>query len=101
MTNQIKHYDAIVIGTGQGGKPLAVALANAGWNTAVIERLHAGGNCVNVDCTANKTMVVSARVAFLLAALPIMEFIPAKIAVNLAEMHIPTLAESLNNPLNI
>jgi len=46
-------------------------------------------------------MVASARVAYLLAALPMMEFIPTKIAVNLAEMHIPTLAESLNNPLNI
>ena len=58
-------YDAIVIGTGQGGKPLAVALATAGWKTAVIERLHVGGTCVNVGCTPTKTMVASARVAYL------------------------------------
>src|SRR5687768_9068134 len=62
MTDQ---YDAIVIGTGQGGKPLAVALAKAGWKTAVIERDHVGGTCVNVGCTPTKTMVASARVAYL------------------------------------
>ncbi|MGH9754759.1 MAG: mercuric reductase [Blastocatellia bacterium] len=59
------NYDAIVIGTGQGGKPLSIALANAGWKTAVIERLHVGGTCVNVGCTPTKTMVASARVAYL------------------------------------
>src|SRR5439155_17046718 len=44
---------------------LAVALANAGWKTAVIEREHVGGTCVNVGCTPTKTMVASARVAHL------------------------------------
>ena len=58
-------YDAIVIGTGQAGNPLSRALANAGWKTAVIERLHVGGTCVNVGCTPTKTMVASARVAYL------------------------------------
>src|SRR5262244_1153002 len=58
-------YDAIVIGTGQAGKPLSIALANAGWKTAVIERLHVGGTCINVGCTPTKTMVASARVAYL------------------------------------
>ena len=60
-----KQYDAIVIGTGQGGKPLAVALAKAGWKTAVIERQYIGGTCVNVGCTPTKTMFNSARVAYL------------------------------------
>jgi pyruvate/2-oxoglutarate dehydrogenase complex dihydrolipoamide dehydrogenase (E3) component len=64
MNNTI-NYDAIVIGTGQGGKPLSIALANAGLKTAVIERLHIGGTCVNVGCTPTKTMVASARVAYL------------------------------------
>lgn len=59
------NFDAIVIGTGQGGKPLAVALASAGWKTAIIEREHVGGTCVNVGCTPTKTMVASARVAYL------------------------------------
>jgi pyruvate/2-oxoglutarate dehydrogenase complex dihydrolipoamide dehydrogenase (E3) component len=60
-----RNYDAIIIGTGQGGKPLALALANAGWETAVIERKDVGGTCVNVGCTPTKTMVASARVAYL------------------------------------
>ncbi len=60
-----ERYDAIVIGTGQGGKPLASALARAGWTVAVVEREHVGGSCVNVGCTPTKTMVASARVAYL------------------------------------
>ena len=60
-----KEYDAIVIGTGQGGKPLSQALAQAGWQTAVIERDSVGGSCINVGCTPTKTMVASARVAYL------------------------------------
>ena len=60
-----ERYDAIVIGTGQGGKPLASALAEAGWSVAVVEREHVGGSCVNVGCTPTKTMVASARVAYL------------------------------------
>jgi len=59
------HYDAIVIGSGQGGTPLSVALANAGKRTALIERKHVGGTCINEGCTPTKTMVASGRVAYL------------------------------------
>jgi pyruvate/2-oxoglutarate dehydrogenase complex dihydrolipoamide dehydrogenase (E3) component len=58
-------YQAIVIGSGQGGTPLAGALAAAGWRTALIERTHIGGTCVNDGCTPTKTMVATARVAYL------------------------------------
>src|SRR4051794_15415694 len=58
-------YDAIIIGAGQAGVPLSTALAGAGWKTALIEQEHAGGTCVNVGCTPTKTMVASARVAYL------------------------------------
>jgi pyruvate/2-oxoglutarate dehydrogenase complex dihydrolipoamide dehydrogenase (E3) component len=58
-------YDAIVIGAGQAGTPLAGALADAGRRTALIERTHVGGTCVNEGCTPTKTMVASARVAYL------------------------------------
>src|SRR5579883_702732 len=58
-------YDAIVIGAGQGGGPLSTALAGAGMRTALIEQEHVGGTCVNEGCTPTKTMVASARVAYL------------------------------------
>jgi pyruvate/2-oxoglutarate dehydrogenase complex dihydrolipoamide dehydrogenase (E3) component len=58
-------YQAVVIGSGQGGKPLCVALANAGWRTAIVEREHVGGTCVNEGCTPTKTMVASGRIAYL------------------------------------
>ena len=58
-------YDAIVIGAGQSGGPLSTALARAGWKTAIIERVHVGGTCINEGCTPTKTMVASARVAYL------------------------------------
>jgi pyruvate/2-oxoglutarate dehydrogenase complex dihydrolipoamide dehydrogenase (E3) component len=59
------HCDAIVIGAGQGGIPLAMALARAGRTTALIEREPVGGTCINEGCTPTKTMVASARVAYL------------------------------------
>ncbi len=64
MTHDTSHYDAVVIGSGQGGNPLAIALAKAGWKTAVVEREHVGGTCINVGCTPTKTMVANARVAY-------------------------------------
>ncbi|HET9000840.1 MAG TPA: mercuric reductase [bacterium] len=60
-----QHYDAIVVGSGQGGNPLAKALAVAGRKTAMVEREHVGGTCINEGCTPTKTMVASGRVAYL------------------------------------
>jgi len=60
-----EQYDAIVIGAGQGGGPFATALAEAGRRTAIIEREHVGGTCVNTGCTPSKTMIASAKVASL------------------------------------
>src|SRR5579875_3121610 len=62
---QEENYDAIVIGAGQAGGPLASALARAGHKTAIVEREHVGGTCVNEGCTPTKTMVASARDAYL------------------------------------
>ena len=59
------NYDAIIIGSGQAGTPLAGAFAKAGHHTALIERAHIGGCCVNEGCTPTKTMVASGRVAYL------------------------------------
>src|SRR6185369_9923226 len=65
--NASDHYRAIVIGSGQGANPLVAALAAAGWKTALIEREHVGGTCINEGCTPTKTMVASGRVAYLAA----------------------------------
>ena len=62
MTTQ--HYDAVVIGAGQAGVPLATTLAKAGRKTALLEREHVGGTCINEGCTPTKTMVASAKVAY-------------------------------------
>ena len=58
-------YDAIIIGTGQSGPALAARLHKEGKRTAIIERKLVGGTCVNVGCIPTKTLVGSARVAYL------------------------------------
>jgi len=60
-----RHFDAIVVGSGQAGTPLCRALAEAGMRTVLFEREHVGGTCVNEGCTPTKTMVASGRVAYL------------------------------------
>jgi len=57
-------FDAIVIGTGQSGPPLAGRLSREGLKTAVVERKLIGGTCVNVGCIPTKTLVGSAKVAY-------------------------------------
>lgn len=56
-------FDAIVIGAGQAGPPLAVRLAGTGRRVLLVERTHIGGTCVNDGCTPTKAMVASAKVA--------------------------------------
>ncbi len=60
-----ERFDAIVIGTGQSGPALAQRLTGEGLSTAIVERKHFGGTCVNVGCTPTKTLVASARAAYL------------------------------------
>ena len=56
-------YDAVVIGSGQGGNPLSHKLADLGWKVALVEREYLGGSCINYGCTPTKTMIASARTA--------------------------------------
>jgi len=58
-------YDAIIIGAGQAGPPLAKRLSNAGQSVAMIERHLFGGTCVNTGCIPTKAMVASAYAAHL------------------------------------
>ena len=63
-SNTVEHFDAILIGVGQAGNPLASALAEKGWKTAIIERKYVGGTCVNDGCTPTKTLIASAQIAY-------------------------------------
>ena len=56
-------YDAIIVGSGQAGNPLAFGLADLGWSVALVEGKDLGGTCINVGCTPTKTMVHRAQVA--------------------------------------
>ena len=57
-------FDAIIIGSGQAGNPLAHNLADQGWRVALIEERFLGGTCVNTGCSPTKTMVHRAQVAY-------------------------------------
>jgi pyruvate/2-oxoglutarate dehydrogenase complex dihydrolipoamide dehydrogenase (E3) component len=57
-------FDAVVVGTGQSGPALAAALAKSGQRVAVVERGKFGGTCVNTGCIPTKTLVASARAAW-------------------------------------
>src|SRR5882757_6088762 len=61
----MKQYDAIVIGAGQAGGPLAKKLALAGMKTILVEKRWIGGTCVNDGCTPTKTMIASAKAAYM------------------------------------
>ncbi len=63
MTQKIEEVDAIVIGSGQAGNPLAKALAEKGMKTVLIEKKWVGGTCINTGCTPTKAMIASAQVA--------------------------------------
>lgn len=63
-SDKTKDFDAIVIGSGQAGNPLAHRMADRGWRVALIEREHLGGSCVNFGCTPTKAMIASAQVAY-------------------------------------
>jgi pyruvate/2-oxoglutarate dehydrogenase complex dihydrolipoamide dehydrogenase (E3) component len=61
----VQKFDAIIIGTGQSGPALAQRLTREGLKTAICERKLFGGTCVNVGCIPTKTLVASARAAYM------------------------------------
>src|SRR5688500_19752995 len=60
---EAERYDAVVIGSGEGGKYLAWHLAQTGQRTAVVERRWIGGSCPNINCLPSKNEIWSAKVA--------------------------------------
>ena len=65
MASTAEKFDAIIVGAGQAGPPLAGRLTAAGQSVAVIERKLVGGTCVNYGCIPTKTLVASAHAAHL------------------------------------
>jgi pyruvate/2-oxoglutarate dehydrogenase complex dihydrolipoamide dehydrogenase (E3) component len=63
MAEPVTEFDAIIVGAGQAGPPLAGRLTEAGQTVAVIERKLVGGTCVNYGCIPTKTLVASAHAA--------------------------------------
>ncbi|NIG54359.1 mercuric reductase [Chitinophaga sp. Cy-1792] len=59
----MEKFDAIIIGSGQAGNPLASKLAAKGLKTAIIEKRALGGTCINDGCTPTKAMIACAKVA--------------------------------------
>src|SRR5215469_13904871 len=61
--SNVKRYDVVVLGSGEGGKYIAWTLARQGKSTAVIERKYIGGSCPNIACLPSKNIIHSAKVA--------------------------------------
>lgn len=81
-----RHFDAIVIGTGQAGPSMAGRLTEAGMTVAIIERNLVGGTCVNTGCTPTKTLVASAYAAHL-ARRSDLGVITSGVRVDMARVH--------------
>ncbi len=82
----MKGFEAIIIGSGQAGNPLAHNLADSGWKVALIEREHMGGSCINYGCTPTKTMLASAQMAHYARRAPQFGVQTGEVRVNLAEV---------------
>ena len=82
----MKTYDAIIIGSGQGGVPLATNLAELGWLVALIEKGQLGGSCINYGCTPTKTMISSARIAHYARVAPEFGIHTGPVKVDMAEI---------------
>src|SRR5215471_16391100 len=63
--NAADKYDAVVLGSGTGGKWMARTMAQEGMRTAVVERRYIGGSCVNIACLPSKNVIHTAKVASL------------------------------------
>ncbi|PPQ27328.1 FAD-containing oxidoreductase [Rhodopila globiformis] len=82
-----RRFDAIVIGTGQAGSPMAARLAEAGMTVAVMERHKVGGTCVNTGCTPTKTLVASAYAAHLARRGEDFGVLTSDIRIDMARVH--------------
>lgn len=62
---QVERFDALILGSGQGGKLLAWHMGGSGQRVALVERRYIGGSCPNIACMPSKNVVWGARIAHL------------------------------------
>ncbi len=94
----MKRFDAIILGGGQAGPPLAGRLAAAGMTVAIVERKLFGGTCVNTGCTPTKTLVASARAAYIARrAADFGVLVPGPVGVDLARARARAIAVSTDS----
>ncbi|MEZ0342239.1 FAD-containing oxidoreductase [Mycobacterium sp. pV006] len=79
-----QRFDAIIVGAGQAGPPLAGRLTAAGQTVAVIERKLVGGTCVNYGCIPTKTLIASAHAAHMARRGGDFGIVTAEVAVDMA-----------------
>jgi pyruvate/2-oxoglutarate dehydrogenase complex dihydrolipoamide dehydrogenase (E3) component len=87
-----RHFDAIIIGTGQAGPPLAGRLSAAGQSVAIVERHLVGGTCVNTGCRPTKTLVASAYAAYLAHRGKDFGVMTGRVMLDMARVHARTQA---------
>lgn len=79
-------FDAVIMGSGKAGSTLALALSKSGRRTALVEREHVGGSCINVACIPSKSLLASARAAHLARNAASYGVETADVRVNMAEV---------------
>jgi pyruvate/2-oxoglutarate dehydrogenase complex dihydrolipoamide dehydrogenase (E3) component len=82
-----RRFDAIVIGTGQAGPPMAARLTAAGMTVAIVERHLVGGTCLNTGCTPTKTLVASAYAAHMARRSADFGIITGDVRIDMARVH--------------
>jgi pyruvate/2-oxoglutarate dehydrogenase complex dihydrolipoamide dehydrogenase (E3) component len=82
-----RRFDAIIIGAGQAGPPLAGRLTAAGMTVALVERHLFGGTCVNTGCKPTKTLVASAQAAHLARRAGDYGVVTGPVSVDMARVH--------------
>ncbi|WP_340313641.1 FAD-containing oxidoreductase [Rhizorhabdus argentea] len=92
-----RHFDAIIIGTGQAGPSLAGRLSAAGQTVAIVERHLVGGTCVNTGCRPTKTLVASAYAAHLARRGADYGVITGPVTVDMARVHARTQGISIDS----
>src|SRR5436853_5685652 len=81
-----EHFDALIFGSGFGGKLLAWHLARSGRRAAVVERRWIGGSCPNVNCLPSKNEIWSAKVADLLRHAAQFGVVAGPVSVDMAQV---------------